>query len=153
MRGHSLARFHALDTFGEFRADLRDAQFLLYGKDPDEGLDKLEKERRELAAIATRTPEQDKRLKDVQNLIDWHHQPPASEGFLKDILTDAQGTSFHRLQMFIWTLVLVFVFGWEVYDNLAMPDFNNSLLALMGISAGTYIGFMIPEKHSSQQQT
>ena len=123
------------------------------GKDPEEGLDKLEKERRELAAIATRTPEQDKRLKDVQNLIDWHHQPPASEGFLKDILTDAQGTSFHRLQMFIWTLVLVFVFGWEVYENLAMPDFNNSLLALMGISAGTYIGFMIPEKHSSQQQT
>jgi len=83
------------------------------GKDPDEGLDKLEKERRELAAIATatRTPEQDKRLKDVQSLIDWHHQPPASEGFLKDILTDAQGTSFHRLQMFIWTLVLVYLGG------------------------------------------
>jgi hypothetical protein len=123
-------------------------------KKPDEGLDELEKEHRELEAIADgkRIPEQQKRLLDVENLIKWYREPTVSEGFLKDILTDAQGTSFHRLQMFIWTLVLAFMFGWEVYHNLAMPDFNNSLLALMGISSGTYIGFMIPEKHSSQQQ-
>jgi hypothetical protein len=27
-----------------------------------------------------------------------------------------------------------------------MPDFDNTLLALMGVSSGTYLGFKIPEK-------
>ena len=31
---------------------------------------------------------------------------PASEGFFLDILSDANGVSFHRFQMFAWTLVL-----------------------------------------------
>ena len=34
---------------------------------------------------------------------------------------------------------------------LSMPVFNGTLLALMGVSSGTYLGFMIPEKHSSLQ--
>lgn len=122
-------------------------------KKPDEGLEELEKKQAELKQVpGTRTPEQDKELAEVEKRIRWYREPPVSEGFFKDILTDAQGTSFHRMQMFVWTLVLAFIFGWEVYHNLAMPDFDNSLLALMGISSGTYLGFMIPEKHSSQQQ-
>jgi len=27
-----------------------------------------------------------------------------------------------------------------------MPEFDNTLLALMGISSGTYLGFKIPEQ-------
>jgi len=37
-----------------------------------------------------------------------------------------------------------------VLSNLAMPEFGNTLLALMGISSGTYLGFMINEPHSSE---
>jgi hypothetical protein len=76
---------------------------------------------------------------------------PASKHFLTDILTDADGLSFHRFQLAVWTLVLGVIFVKEVYCNLAMPDFNETLLALMGISSGTYLGFMIPEDHSIEQ--
>jgi hypothetical protein len=30
-----------------------------------------------------------------------------------------------------------------------MPQFSDTLLALMGISAGTYVGFKIPEQQTS----
>ncbi len=73
---------------------------------------------------------------------------PVSEGLLKDLLTDANGVSFHRFQMIVWTLVLGGLFLIGVYKDLAMPEFSVTMLALMGISAGTYLGFKIPEKQS-----
>ncbi|HXO30694.1 MAG TPA: hypothetical protein VOA80_25370 [Thermoanaerobaculia bacterium] len=63
-----------------------------------------------------------------------------------DILSDENGVSFHRLQVMIWTLVLSVIFVVSVYQRLDMPDFDNQLLALMGISNGTYLGFKLPEK-------
>lgn len=33
----------------------------------------------------------------------------------------------------------------SVYNNLTMPEFSATLLGLMGISSGTYIGFKFPE--------
>jgi cell division protein FtsB len=70
---------------------------------------------------------------------------PASNGFFQDILSDGDGVSFHRFQIAVWTLVLGSVFVWGVYRNLTMPEFDASLLTLMGISAGTYVGFKFPE--------
>jgi hypothetical protein len=46
--------------------------------------------------------------------------------------------------MAVWTVVLGFVFVVAVYNTLAMPDFSATLLGLTGISAGTYVGFKIP---------
>ncbi len=37
----------------------------------------------------------------------------------------------------------------SVYDNLAMPGFSGPLLLLMGISAGTYLGFELLGKQSA----
>jgi hypothetical protein len=68
-----------------------------------------------------------------------------SENFLIDILSDANGVSFHRFQMAAWTLILGIVFVFGVYNVLAMPEFNSTLLTLLGISAGTYVGLKIPE--------
>lgn len=62
-----------------------------------------------------------------------------------DILSDANGVSFHRFQMAAWTLVLGIIFIIQVYKVLAMPTFDGTLLGLMGISAGTYLGLKIPE--------
>jgi len=70
----------------------------------------------------------------------------ASAGFLKDILSDSSGYSFHRFQIFAWTIVLGIIFVSSVYNNLNMPDFSPTLLGLMGLSSGTYIGFKFPEK-------
>ena len=70
-----------------------------------------------------------------------------SAGFLNDILNDVNGPSIHRLQMMVWTLVFGFIFCSKVYQDLAMPDFSPTQLALIGISSGTYLGFKLPEKH------
>jgi hypothetical protein len=74
-------------------------------------------------------------------------QPRESKGFLNDILTDeSNGISFHRFQMFVWTLVLGVLFLYSVWNRLSMPEFSAMLLGLLGISDGTYLGFKIPEK-------
>jgi len=67
---------------------------------------------------------------------------PVSSGiWWLDILSDGKkGVTFHRFQMASWTLVLGIVFIQQVYDGLAMPDFSATLLGLLGISAGTYLG-------------
>lgn len=68
-------------------------------------------------------------------------------GFLGDILKDGDGWSLHRVQMLFWTIILVGIFISNVYSNLSMPDFDTTLLALMGISSGTYLGFKFPERN------
>jgi hypothetical protein len=69
-----------------------------------------------------------------------------SLGFRRDILSDGNGYSFHRFQIFAWTIVLGIIFLSSVYNNLTMPEFSATLLGLMGISSGTYLGFKFPEK-------
>jgi hypothetical protein len=70
---------------------------------------------------------------------------PLSDGFLPDILSDGEGISLHRFQIAIWTIVLGIVFVASVYNRLSMPVFSETLLALMGISGATYVGFKFPE--------
>jgi hypothetical protein len=73
---------------------------------------------------------------------------PSSAGFKKDLLTDVNGITLHRFQMVVWTIVLGVIFLISVYRDLAMPKFSMTLLALMGISAVTYLGFKIPERQT-----
>lgn len=89
-------------------------------------------------------------------LIDQKKTAPApdepggqSRGFLNDVMSDPNGVSLHRFQMFVWTLVLGVIFIGSVYKNLEMPQFSATLLGLMGISSGTYLGFKVPEKQGS----
>lgn len=73
-----------------------------------------------------------------------------SRGFLTDVLADDSGSvSLHRFQMFAWTLVLGVIFIASVYENLAMPQFSATLLGLMGVSSGTYLGFKVPESKAT----
>jgi hypothetical protein len=70
---------------------------------------------------------------------------PPSVSFLTDILTDDSGAvALHRFQIVLWTLVLSVIFLAGVLHVLSMPEFNSTLLALMGISSGTYLGFKMP---------
>jgi hypothetical protein len=66
--------------------------------------------------------------------------------FFQDLLGTDDGDSLHRLQMLIWTVVLGAIFVYSVLQNLAMPEFSNEALALMGLSGGTYVGFKLKEK-------
>jgi hypothetical protein len=74
-----------------------------------------------------------------------------SSGFLKDILSDEYGISFHRFQIMAWTVVMVAVFIRQVVSYLTMPEFDSSLLALMGISSGTYLGIKVTSKPNAQE--
>ena len=73
---------------------------------------------------------------------------PVSSG-IGDMFSDGRGVSFHRFQMIIWTMVLGLVFIKNVNRDLTMPDFDTTLLGLMGLSAGTYLGFKFPEATKS----
>src|SRR5258708_65380 len=75
-------------------------------------------------------------------------QVPASEGFIRDLLSDENGISFHRLQVFGWTLVFWAVFVSMLFKKITMVDFDTTQLALMGISGSTYLGFKLQEKQS-----
>lgn len=90
----------------------------------------LEEKRAKLEATETEIQE-----------IEQSKSSPVSTGFIEDILSDAGGISFHRFQMLAWTVILGLLFVYSVWERLAMPEFSTTLLSLMGISAGTYLGF------------
>jgi hypothetical protein len=108
----------------------------------------------DIQAIASaQAAENEKKAEADAREIDIHkaekgRTAPASEGFYKDILTDVNGVSLHRFQMLVWTVVLAGVFLKGVYDDLSMPAFSVTLLALMGITSGTYLGLKIPEQQA-----
>ena len=69
-----------------------------------------------------------------------------SQGFFIDILSDAQGLALYRFQMLVFNVLFGFLFVIYVVQHVSMPDFDSSVLTLLGMSAGTYAGFKIPEK-------
>jgi hypothetical protein len=86
------------------------------------------------------------RLEQVEARIARLSPAPRKRDPIRDLLSDGDGVSFHRFQIAVWTIVLGVVFVWAVYRDMSMPEFDASLLTLMGISSGTYVGFKFPEK-------
>jgi hypothetical protein len=62
-----------------------------------------------------------------------------SEGFWKDILSDANSVNIHRFQMVLWTVILGFIFVQKVIFYQQMPVFPDTYLILTGISSGAYV--------------
>jgi hypothetical protein len=72
--------------------------------------------------------------------------PGVSRGWLLDILSDSNGSiALHRLQIVLWTFVLGIMLVVAVVTSLTMPAFSDTLVTLMGISSGTYVGFKFAE--------
>ena len=68
-----------------------------------------------------------------------------SRGWWRDLVSDDRGgVALDRVQILVWTLVLGLIFLSSVLLELTMPEFSGTLLALMGISSGTYLGFKLP---------
>jgi hypothetical protein len=97
---------------------------------------------RQLVESRTRLGQVDQQLRALNS----QQSATVSGGFLRDLLSDSSGYSFHRFQIFAWTIVLGIIFMSSVYNSLSMPEFSTTLLGLMGLSAGTYIGFKFPEQ-------
>ena len=82
------------------------------------------------------------------DLKDWRKENRSQ--LVLDLLSEEDASAdrgrvitFHRFQIVVWTLILGIVFVSEVFAKLAMPVFDNTLLTLMGISSGTYLGFKV----------
>ena len=100
----------------------------------------------ELMTVKARSAEASKKITEATIPADEH----TSEGFFTDILSDENGISLQRLQFLGWTLVLCLVFVAGVLNNYAMPDFDNTLLGLMGVSSGAFLGFSFPRRTACQ---
>lgn len=109
-------------------------------------------------ADAATTDEEKKRLKTEQNRQKTKRAAAdalrtyvantlnnQTSGFWTDLFNDGETAAFHRIQMFVWTFILGGIFVYSVWKGLTMPEFSETLLALQGISAGTYLGFKLPE--------
>ena len=86
------------------------------------------------------------RVAEIDQTVAGVTKPSLTTGsWLRDVLTDNNGVvALHRFQVLVWTIVLGFIFLTSVVRDLSMPEFSTTLLALMGISAGTYLGFKLP---------
>jgi hypothetical protein len=88
--------------------------------------------------------------KDAQNGSIPQQDYP-SEGFLRDIISDENGVSIHRLQNVIWTIIIGVIYIAYVAAKSKMPDeqvITTQLLILMGISSGAYIGLKTTENQA-----
>ena len=85
-------------------------------------------------------------ITELQEQLQSAESARSSAGFWQDICDDGNGVSFHRLQVVIWTVILGVIFVWSVAQVMSMPEFSETLLILLGISNGTYLGFKIPEQ-------
>ena len=96
-----------------------------------------------LLGIAVATTASGKIIDDSQKQNGDLSQDNPSEGFLRDILSDKNGVSIHRLQNVLWTLAVGVIYIHFVAKQSSLPDetvLTNNLLILMGISTGTYVG-------------
>jgi len=99
----------------------------------------------EKEAIVTKRAQIDEQITKLEERL----ADPVSKTLFIDLVSDRSGVSFHRFQNVAWTVVLGIVFLFLVYQNLAMPEFSPTLLTLMGITSGTYLGFKFPEGSKS----
>jgi len=132
-------------------AELTKQQTALQDKIASAGAAATDTDKQTLSTITTSLSEKQAELTVVTKKIKIAKSGltnPVTQGFSKDLLTDADGINFHRFQMVTWTIVLGALFVVGVYKALSMPPFSATLLALMGISSGTYLGFKIPEKQT-----
>jgi Skp family chaperone for outer membrane proteins len=120
--------------------------------DTDQELEALQKARTQISpsdkqALDDNEQQQNEVRKRLSN-YQWQSAYfgwPTWKGVLYDLLAENNRISFHRFQIFVWTLILGIIFVVNVYNELAMPEFSATLLGLLGISAGTYVGFKLPE--------
>jgi hypothetical protein len=132
--------------FGQPREQVA-AQYRARIEEAKKRLDDLQARKPTAADPEANQLQQEALMEDIQALrwsADYFEWPPW-KGVMHDLLSEGGLISFHRFQIFVWTLVLGIIFLVSVYSELSMPEFSATLLGLLGISAGTYVGFKLPE--------
>lgn len=81
----------------------------------------------------------------IRSLARLAGPPRPSSSFFRDLLEDKDGISLNRYQLVVWTIILGAMFVYRVLESLQMPAFDDTLLTLLGISGGLYVGFKWPD--------
>ncbi len=104
-----------------------------------------------LTGVTARSVQQEARFQELTKNLAAGTTASTSDFlvFVDDLLSDDTGITLHRFQIVVWTIALGIIFCHTVFYKLSMPEFGATELSLMGISAGTYLGFKLPEKKSS----
>jgi hypothetical protein len=68
---------------------------------------------------------------------------PASRGFFGDLLSESGEPEVSRLQLLVWNGILGVIFLWQSIFQWSMPEFDATLMTLLGISSAAYVGFKI----------
>jgi len=92
---------------------------------------------------------------DIQSNVPRHQNTP-SAGFFVDILSDSQGISIPRFQNVVWTGIAMIVYLSKVYlikTGCALPELDQTLLALTGISNATYLALKTQENNTPAAAT
>ncbi|MFT4503173.1 hypothetical protein [Caballeronia sp. 15711] len=79
-------------------------------------------------------------------------KPYMTRNLFVDMLTDGDGAAFHRFQNLMWTLVLVIFYVYTTLTTFETPKLGATLLGLMGISGGVYLGFKFNEKPGQPEE-
>jgi hypothetical protein len=87
-------------------------------------------------------------ITDLQRLSDEYDRQTApfrTQGWYKDLVTDVDGTALHRFQAMVWSALIGAAFVYVTIKSGAMPQLDDNLLGVMGISSAGYVGFKYNE--------
>jgi hypothetical protein len=156
--GITAAAAVAVDVAKTSPADVANCALQALGLNTYEDVQRVQQEillrQQQLAALPPTSPQRTQlqiEINDRTSILRTYEEktrPFVSQGWFKDVTTDINGPTVHRLQVVFWTAALGAIFLYSVYRNLAMPEFNGTLLTLMGISSAGYVGFKIQEVNS-----
>jgi hypothetical protein len=87
--------------------------------------------------------------------VQMEQRPPGFKAgpgaVLYDLLSDRDTVGFHRFQLLVWNVILGGVFLWQTWNDLSMPEFNATLLGLLGLSAATFVGMKMTPASDTQK--
>lgn len=152
--GATAAAAIAVDVAKTSPADVANCALQALGLNTYEDVQRVQQEilvrQQQLAALPPTSPQRTQlqiEINDRTSILRTYEEKtrPFVSQWFKDVTTDINGPTVHRLQVVFWTAALGAIFLYSVYRNLAMPEFNGTLLTLMGISSAGYVGFKIQE--------
>jgi hypothetical protein len=85
-------------------------------------------------------------------LIEERWAPHPSRGFILDVISDAEGVRFSKVQFLICTVLLGLYYAYAFIGSMLIPEFSWDSLLLLTISAGIYIGFKLLELIDVRQE-
>ena len=72
-------------------------------------------------------------------------------GYLNDVLSTGGSPQLQHIQALAWTFILGGIFVWIAVGQYHFPEFDDTLLMMMGLVSGFYLGFKFQEPEVATQ--